>query len=156
MQEDPCLVRGLDYYNDTCFEIQAQDSSDTLIGGGRYDALAPLMLQKELNLPAVGFAGGVERIVNLLGEERREKIVSGEEERRVKIGILTVYSAGNESLLDRAYEVLAALTKGGRGKDLAEEFSFELSIEQSLTKQLKRSNRNGEDLVIIIGEDEWK
>lgn len=75
VEEEPCLVRGLDYYNDTCFEIQAQDSSDTLIGGGRYDALAPLMLQKEVKLPAVGFAGGVERIVNLLGQDRRDQIV---------------------------------------------------------------------------------
>lgn len=81
IEEDPCLVRGLDYYNDTCFEIQAQGTSDTLIGGGRYDALAPLMLQREVELPAVGFAGGVERMVNLLGEGEREAVVREEEDR---------------------------------------------------------------------------
>lgn len=75
---DPYLVRGLDYYTKTVFEIfsektmkEGEDGSETvqrnaLVGGGRYDALARLLGGKDV--PASGGAGGVERIVSLMKE----------------------------------------------------------------------------------------
>lgn len=62
---DPFLVRGLDYYTETVFEIKADESilgaQNTLCGGGRYDRLV-----KDLNgpqVPAVGYAFGIERLI---------------------------------------------------------------------------------------------
>src|SRR3989338_2060767 len=77
---DPYLVRGLDYYTKTVFEIfsessvkQDQEGAQTvqrsaLVGGGRYDALVKLMGGKDV--PAVGAAAGVERIISLMKEKQ--------------------------------------------------------------------------------------
>ncbi len=64
--EDPKLVRGLDYYCHTVFEFKTDDigSQDTLIGGGRYNGLIKALGGK--NLPGVGWAGGIERIMLLM------------------------------------------------------------------------------------------
>jgi histidyl-tRNA synthetase len=75
---DPYLVRGLDYYTKTVFEVfaektvkEGEDGSETvqrsaLVGGGRYDALARLLGGKDV--PASGAAAGVERIVSSMKE----------------------------------------------------------------------------------------
>jgi len=77
---DPYLVRGLDYYTKTVFEIfsegttqPVEDGTQTvqrsaLVGGGRYDALVKLMGGKDV--PAVGAAAGVERIIALMKEKQ--------------------------------------------------------------------------------------
>ena len=67
--EDPTLVRGLDYYSSTVFEIVTNKlgSQGTVLGGGRYDNLLKELGDKDI--PAVGFATGVERIMMLLGED---------------------------------------------------------------------------------------
>ncbi|RRD25214.1 histidine--tRNA ligase [Fusobacterium canifelinum] len=66
--EDSTLVRGLDYYSSTVFEIVTNKlgSQGTVLGGGRYDNLLKELGDKDI--PAVGFATGVERIMMLLGE----------------------------------------------------------------------------------------
>jgi histidyl-tRNA synthetase len=63
---DPTLVRGLDYYTRTVFELCAEDlgAQDALLGGGRYDDLVELLGGPPA--PAVGFAGGMERLVLVL------------------------------------------------------------------------------------------
>lgn len=63
---DPNLVRGLDYYTKTVFEVFSSDlgAQDALVGGGRYDELVELFGGDPT--PAVGFAGGIERLVLLL------------------------------------------------------------------------------------------
>ena len=60
---NPCLVRGLDYYTKTVFEIFAEGNS-ALAGGGRYDKLVKLLGGKET--PACGVAAGIERIISLM------------------------------------------------------------------------------------------
>ena len=64
--EDPNLVRGLDYYCHTVFEFKTDEigSQDTLIGGGRYNGLIKTLGGKDL--PGVGWAGGIERIMLLM------------------------------------------------------------------------------------------
>ena len=66
--EDPGLVRGLDYYSSTVFEIVTNKlgSQGTVLGGGRYDNLLKQLGDKDI--PAFGFASGVERIMMLLEE----------------------------------------------------------------------------------------
>jgi len=69
---NPYLVRGLDYYEKTVFEIKPEEKEDnrqgTLIGGGRYDKLIEQLGGK--STPAVGAAGGMERIIEIIKEEK--------------------------------------------------------------------------------------
>jgi len=67
---NPYLVRGLDYYEKTVFEIMPEEENNrqgTLIGGGRYDKLIEQLGGKPT--PAVGAAGGMERIIEIIKEE---------------------------------------------------------------------------------------
>ncbi len=73
--ENPYLVRGLDYYTRTVFEIQHEaigGAQNSLGGGGRYDGLASAL--GFADTPAVGFAAGVERVVIMMAEEGEEVI----------------------------------------------------------------------------------
>ncbi len=65
---DPKLVRGLDYYTRTVFELISRDlgAQDALLGGGRYDGLAEALGGP--SIPGVGFAGGMERLILVLGK----------------------------------------------------------------------------------------
>ena len=64
--EDLNLVRGLDYYCNTVFEFKTNEigSQDTLIGGGRYNGLIKTLGGKDI--PGIGWAGGIERIMLLM------------------------------------------------------------------------------------------
>ena len=64
------LVRGLDYYTKTVFEITSNElgSQDALLGGGRYDSLVETLGGKPT--PGIGFAAGIERILLLINEEK--------------------------------------------------------------------------------------
>lgn len=67
------LVRGLDYYNRTVFEIKSNNlgSQNAVCGGGRYDSLVKNLGGEDT--PAIGFAMGMERLASLLGEKTDEK-----------------------------------------------------------------------------------
>ena len=67
------LVRGLDYYTKTVFEITSNElgSQDALLGGGRYDSLVETLGGKPT--PGIGFAAGIERILLLINEENFKK-----------------------------------------------------------------------------------
>ncbi|ALV23134.1 hypothetical protein ASO20_00360 [Mycoplasma sp. (ex Biomphalaria glabrata)] len=71
---DNKLVRGLDYYCDTIFEITSADerigAQSTLVGGGRYNKLSEILGGKPL--PSIGFAFGIERLMLLLDDEKFE------------------------------------------------------------------------------------
>lgn len=66
-QLNPYLVRGLDYYTRTVFEIFEEGKNGALVGGGRYDALGKFLGRR--NISASGAAGGVERIVQAMKEK---------------------------------------------------------------------------------------
>ena len=68
------LVRGLDYYNRTVFEIKSNNlgSQNAVCGGGRYDALVGQLGGEPT--PAVGFAMGMERLISLLPERESKKL----------------------------------------------------------------------------------
>lgn len=136
-QINHCLVRGLDYYTHTAFEIKSADlgAQATVCGGGRYDGLV-----KELGGPetqAVGWAIGMERLVLLL-----QQINS------------TVVNSPDLYIVSRG-EVAEA-----QGLLLAQKLrSLDLGVELDLSgsafgKQFKRADRSGAVACLIIGDTE--
>jgi histidyl-tRNA synthetase len=140
-QVDYRIVRGLDYYTKTVFEIKAAGlgAQDTICGGGRYDGLAEDLGGRPT--PGIGFGSGVERIalaMQQIGlpvpeEPRPEVMVAylGEPAKLIAVSLV-------EELCDA--DVRAALAFGDR----------------SLKSQLKSADRIKAPYTIILGEEELK
>lgn len=138
---NPHLVRGLDYYTKTVFEIVSESQEDkrqnALAGGGRYDDLLKLVGKKDI--PACGAAAGIERIVSLM------------KEKGFKIGSSPVPQIFVTQLGDKAkVQTLKLLEELKKNKIAAQ---AQLS-KDSLTNQLKIANKLGVKYTVIIGEDE--
>lgn len=136
---DNRLVRGLDYYTKTVFEIQYAPlgAQSAVAGGGRYDGLI-----KEIggdDTPAVGFALGMERI--LLALELQGLIPAPTK----KISAFVV-SGGAEAEI-YAFKILADL----RRKNIPVAMDF---ARKSLKAQMKAAARSGAKFALIVGEDE--
>ncbi len=139
---NPRLVRGMDYYNRTVFEwiTDQLGSQGTVCGGGRYDPLVEIFGGKPT--PAVGFAMGVERLLELM------KATSGEISRsqcdvylvhQGEAAQLQAFTLG-ERLRDAGLDVvLHCASSGGAG---------------SFKSQMKRADASGAAYAIILGEDE--
>ena len=136
--ENNKLVRGLDYYTHTAFEIKSGllGSQSTVCGGGRYDNLINQMGGKKT--PAIGFAIGLERLMILAGEEFSEI-------RKTDIYIINKgkYAECFALKLSRTLSDFDLLTELDLGS-------------LSITKQLKKANKLRVRAVIIIGDDEAK
>jgi len=135
------LVRGLDYYTRTVFEIQPDQggSQSALGGGGRYDDLIAIIGGRPT--PAIGFATGMERIV--LNLENQGIGVPPAEKPAVFIACL-----GGSARLE-AVKLAAALREAGTAV-------ISSSGERSLKAQLRHANSAGAKYAAIIGEDEVK
>ncbi len=134
--EDPCLVRGLDYYTRTTFEFVSSEleGQNAFAAGGRYDNLVE---QFDGNpTPAVGFAAGIERIILLLDESRLCPET---------LDVYIVHSGG--ITFEKARSVLAELRSLGISADMEPEL-------KGFKAQMKRANRESALKTIIIGEDE--
>lgn len=133
------LVRGLDYYTKTVFEIQPLEggSQSALGGGGRYDDLIGQLGGKAT--PAIGFATGMERIVMNLKNQGVE--VPAAEKPAVFIACL------GEAARGEALKMAARLREAG--------VSVIVSVgDKSLKAQLRNANSAGAAYVAIIGENE--
>jgi len=135
---NPNLVRGLDYYTRTAFEVTCESlgSQKAIAAGGRYDKLV-----NEFGgppTPGIGFAIGIERIIPLIKESIAEK----------ESPALFFCSLGKE-----ASEKTLLLTEELRGKGQWVEMNYD---EPSLRSQMRKANRIGAKNVIVIGEDELK
>ncbi len=133
------LVRGLDYYTKTVFEVWAQGigAQNAVCGGGRYDGLAELLGGS--HTPAIGFGSGMERLVLTMKEQG---IVIPE---AATPQVALVY-LGDEAKI-QAIELLDALRLAGIA------CSFEFG-DRSLKAQMRAANREGVRLALIIGADE--
>ena len=135
-QKNPRLVRGLDYYVRTTFEIKASDlgAQDTVAAGGRYDGLLKALGGPDI--PGVGFAIGVERflLVANLPAELGARID------------LFVAALGDEARL-RMLPLVHEFRKLGVAAELDQE-------GRSLKAQLKQAHRLGARLSLIVGENE--
>jgi histidyl-tRNA synthetase len=132
----PRLVRGLDYYSRTAFEVVAAGlgAQDAVAGGGRYNGLA-----KELggpDLPAVGFAIGEDRLLEVLPEDFGQDL-----RRRVFVAAL------GEAARERAFTLVQEL----RRRNLSGEMDFE---GRSLKAQMTLADRQNAAYVVIMGERE--
>lgn len=136
---DTRIVRGLDYYTKTVFEIQSPHlgSQNTVCGGGRYDGLVEMLGGDPV--PGVGFGLGIERLV--LHLEALGKVVPG-------AGPADVFLATmGPAAVDAALPVLYQLRHAG----VAAETDY---LGRSLKSQMKYAGRLGARFVAIIGEDE--
>jgi len=132
----PKLVRGLDYYTRTAFEVAAVGlgAQDAVAGGGRYNGLA-----KELggpDLPAIGFAIGEDRILEVLPQDFGQDL-------RPRVFV----AALGEPARERAFTVIQEL----RRKNLAAEMDFE---GRSLKAQMSLADRLNAAYVVIVGDKE--
>lgn len=136
---NPYLVRGLDYYTRTVFEIQPLDAGgqSTVGGGGRYDNLIELLGGKPT--PAVGFATGIERIILNLQKQ---------DIKLPQAAVTKVYVAClGEEARESALKLAARLRHVRIGATLAVD-------DRSLKAQLRQANALGFSQAIIIGEEE--
>jgi histidyl-tRNA synthetase len=132
-----CLVRGLDYYTHTAFEIQSDDlgAQATVCGGGRYDGLV-----RELggpDTPAVGWAIGMERLVLLLQQLEKAPTPTPD---------LYVVSKG-----EKAEATALILAQKLRSAGLKVELDLSGS---AFGKQFKRADRSGAVAGLVIGDSE--
>lgn len=137
---DPGIVRGLDYYTKTVFEFISEEEGYTVLAGGRYDGLV-----KELDgadTPAIGFAMGVERLVEVYEKYNKDNMVQD------KNMSLYVAYIGKEANI-----FATKLVENLREADVFVEKDV---TEKSLKAQLKYADKKNSKYVIIIGEDEIK
>ncbi len=130
--ENKLLVRGLDYYNRTVFEVKSNNlgSQNAVCGGGRYDSLVRNLGGEDT--PAVGWAMGMERLNSLLAEIEPEK--------------LDGYIVSNSSV--DAFKLAQELREQG--------FNIELDLaNKKFTKQLEKASKVAK-YALILGEDEIK
>ncbi|ARU91641.1 histidyl-tRNA synthetase [Spiroplasma clarkii] len=136
--EDKLLVRGLDYYTGFVFEIKDSNNS-TLLGGGRYDNLVKEL--GDVDLPAAGFAFGLERIILAL-ESLNISLVEE--------NYLDAYIIG---LTPKAKHFANILLLMLRSSDLKVDFDF---MDRSLKSAFKQSEKFNAKNIIIIGDNELK
>ncbi len=139
---NPYLVRGLDYYTKTVFEIiettESGQSQGSLIGGGRYDNLSKLLGGRDV--PACGVAGGIERIISLM-KEREMK--TGQKQEDAQIFLAQLGQMAKRKSLKLFEEFRSAKIP------VAESFS-----KDSLKAQLRTANKMGIKWVLIFGQKE--
>ena len=136
-EEQPRLVRGLDYYTRTAFEVVAPGlgAQDAVAGGGRYNGLSQQLGGPAL--PAVGFAIGEDRLLEVLPRDPLGQ------DREFKVFLAALGGAAR----DRAFALLQEL----RQHDIAVEMDLE---GRSLKAQMSLADRLRAACVIIIGEKE--
>ncbi|WP_367160085.1 histidine--tRNA ligase [Kozakia baliensis] len=131
--ENPRIVRGLDYYSHTAFEFVTNKlgAQGTVLAGGRYEGLVAQMGGPVT--PAIGWAGGIERLALLLDAPPE-----------VKAGIAVV-STGGETM-PAAVGVVQALRNAG--------LKAELELRGSLKKRMERIAKSGASYVVLLGDEE--
>ncbi len=145
--ENPALVRGLDYYNDLVFEWVSSDlgAQATVCAGGRYDHLVETLGGRAT--PAAGFAVGLERLILLLSTLERLPELDEQSD------VIILYTAADEQAASVESFVLG----------LAENIRSALPTlkvvlncgRASLKSQMKKADKSGAALALIIGEQEF-
>lgn len=134
---DPRLVRGLDYYSRTLFEIQGKGgelgAQNALCGGGRYDGLVQTLGGPDV--PSIGFAMGIERILLALPKDAPAE------------GLDAFVVVAEPSLRMQAVSILSEL----RGAGLSSDADLR---GMSMKSQLRRAEKTGARVALVLGTDE--
>ena len=135
---NPRIVRGLDYYTKTVFELvtETPDGKLTVCGGGRYDNLVEQ--SGEQSIPAVGFGMGLERVLMLLDGEGIEI------PKPAWYDVFVTYMGENRP---KAFALVQALREAGIKADMDH-------CGRSLKAQFKFANKTGAPLTAVIGDEE--
>lgn len=144
-EESPRLVRGLDYYTRTVFEVTApgQGAQDAIGAGGRYDGLVKLLGGPDT--PAVGFALGVDRVARALQ-------VQGFADRPLRKIFLAQAGAGTSATAFKLAWDLRVQSQS-EGAPVAVELGVS---SKSLKAQFRAADGWGADWLVLVGEDELK
>ncbi len=136
---DPRLVRGLDYYTNTAFEIQYAPlgAQSAICGGGRYDGLVSEIGGPET--PSVGFAVGLERL--LLALEKQNLIPEPKKEARVYIAAMG----------EAATAAGMTIQKELRTRGILADMDLQ---QKSLKGQMKQAGKSGAAYTVILGDEE--
>jgi len=139
--ESPRLVRGLDYYMRTTFEITSPvlGAQNALCGGGRYDGLVE-MLGGPKGIKGIGFALGEDRFIDAIVEARKI-----DAKRAVDVFVAWM----GEKAYPEAVRLARVLRDAGRAVELPPE-------EMKFRKAFERADKIGARYVLILGEDEIK
>ena len=134
------LVRGLDYYTHTAFEVTSRElgAQNTISGGGRYNTLVEEF--EGPPTPCFGFALGLERLISLIPFDKMESIETNPD--------VFVVTLGEEAKL-KVFNLVHQLRSGG------------ISVERdydggSIKSQMRKANRSASSFALIIGENEIK
>ncbi len=135
---NPKMVRGLDYYTRTTFEVISYQlgSQNAVSGGGRYDNLFQEI--GGIDIPGIGFAIGMERLISLLKDE----------EDFLKYPVLFIASLGEDASKE-AFRLINQFHLNG----IWAEMDYE---SRSLKSQMRRADKLNVRYVVILGEDELK
>lgn len=137
-EEDPGIVRGLDYYTKTVFELIHDKTGLALLAGGRYDGLVK-EIDGKMDIPGIGFASGLERLISVMEEEA----LSFGKEERTDLYIAAIGSS--------AVKYSASLALKLRNNGLSVEMDL---MERSLKAQMKYADKIGSKYLIVIGDNE--
>lgn len=138
--EDPFLVRGLDYYSRTTFELESPSlgAQSALAGGGRYDLLAQAVGSSQV-VPAIGFAAGFERLF-LAMQANGDALDSP---RQIDVYVVAL-GDGAQRWAQRT---------AGMWRKAGLSVSFDLK-NRSMKAQMREANRQNSRFAVIIGSDE--
>jgi histidyl-tRNA synthetase len=130
---NPRLVRGLDYYCHTCFEVTCEElgAQKTILAGGRYDGLVGIMGGPET--PGVGWASGIERCAMLLKETPAT---------RAPIALVPLGERAEQAALKMA------------GDLRRQDFAVDLGFSGNMSRRMKRADKIGAKVAVILGENE--
>ena len=133
----PNLVRGLDYYTRTTFEITSNElgAQNAICGGGRYDGLVEKLGGKPT--PGIGFAAGIERLLLASTFDKKPPNIQ-------------IYLVG---LGDAVRSTLITLAEDLRKNNFKTSFDY---LRRSMKAQMREANKLGAQYAIILGEDELK
>ncbi len=137
---EPRLVRGLDYYTRTVFEVTARGlgAQDALLGGGRYDRLVSDLGGPKT--PGIGFAIGEDRLIDVLPRATREAFLG---EGAPQVAVVPI---GPEDVAE-AFALAAELRRSGFRTDLD-------SNAKGPGRGIKTALKRGIGVVVLLGEDE--
>lgn len=133
------LVRGLDYYTRTVFEVVSEDlgAQNALLGGGRYDYLVRHLGGPAV--PAVGWGLGLERLTSVLATRYPDLVGS--------LGMPRAYIVHSESAAAAAFELRRTLLEAG--------WAIDIDVRQDgFGKQFARASKRGVRMALIMGDDE--